>query len=45
MRAAVGVADEMIADEHHGFDSFKETLGEDLKHIFFGHKNLTLKRV
>jgi hypothetical protein len=39
------VADEMIADEHHGFDSFKETLRKDLEHVFFGHKHLNVKRV
>src|SRR5688572_10943429 len=33
MRAPVGMADEVIADNHHGFDSFEETLGKDLKHI------------
>jgi len=33
MGAAVGMADEVIANDHHGFDSFKETLGKDLKHV------------
>src|SRR5437868_1413525 len=33
MSAAVGMADEVIANDHHGFDSFKETLGKDLKHV------------
>ena len=33
MRAAVGMTDEVITYDHHGFDSFKETLGEDLEHI------------
>ena len=33
MSAAVGMADEVIANDHHGFDSFKETLGEDVEHV------------
>src|SRR5574337_50837 len=33
MSAAVGMADEMITNDQHGFDSFKETLREDLKHV------------
>jgi len=33
MRAAVGMANEVIANNHHGFDSFKETLGKDIEHI------------
>ena len=33
MGAAVGMADEVIANDHHGFDSFKETLGKDLEHV------------
>jgi hypothetical protein len=33
MRAAVGMADEVIANDHHGLDSFKETLGKDLEHV------------
>jgi hypothetical protein len=36
MGAAVGMADEVIANDHHGFDSFKETLGKDLKHVSSG---------
>jgi len=32
--ATVGVADEVITHDHHGFDSFEETLREDLKHVF-----------
>jgi hypothetical protein len=28
--------DEVIANDHHGLDSFKETLGKDLKHVFLG---------
>jgi hypothetical protein len=27
------MADEVIANDHHGFDSFKETLGKDLEHV------------
>lgn len=33
MGAAVWMADEVIANDHHRFDSFKETLGKDLKHV------------
>jgi hypothetical protein len=33
MGAAVGMTDQVIANDHHGFDSFKETLGKDLKHV------------
>src|SRR5688572_28066672 len=36
MGAAVGVADQVVANDHHGFDSFKETLREDLEHVLFG---------
>ena len=34
--AAVRMADEVIANDHHRFDSFEETLREDLKHVFLG---------
>jgi hypothetical protein len=34
MGAAIGMADEVIPNDHHGFDSFKETLGKDLEHVF-----------
>jgi hypothetical protein len=27
------MTDQVIANDHHGFHSFKETLGEDLKHV------------
>jgi hypothetical protein len=33
--AAVGMADEVIADDHHRFDSFEEALRKDLEHILF----------
>ena len=36
MGAAVGMADEVIANDHHRFDSFKETLGKDLEHVSIG---------
>ncbi len=32
--AAVGMADEVITNDQHGRDSFKETLREDLEHVF-----------
>jgi hypothetical protein len=35
MSTTVWVADQVVADDHHGFDSFEETLREDLEHIFF----------
>ncbi len=31
--AAIGMSDEVITDDHHGFDSFEETLREDLEHV------------
>ena len=37
MCAAVGMADQVVANDHHGFDSFKETLREDLEHVLFGN--------
>jgi len=33
MGTAGGMADEVIANDHHRFDSFKETLGKDLEHV------------
>ena len=36
MRAAVRMTDEVIANDHHGFDSFKETLGKDVEHVSIG---------
>jgi len=33
MGAAVRMADEVIANDHHGFDSFKETLGKNVEHV------------
>ena len=36
MRATVRMADQVIADDHHRFDSFEETLREDLKHVLVG---------
>ena len=33
MGAAIGMADQVIANNHHRFDSFKETLGKDLEHV------------
>ena len=33
MGAAVGMADKVIANNHHGLDSFKETLGENIEHV------------
>src|SRR5262249_30597313 len=36
VRAAVRMPDKVVANDHHGFDSFKETLGEDLEHVLFG---------
>src|SRR5215208_5557248 len=33
MGAAVRMPDQVIADNHHRFDSFEETLREDLKHV------------
>ncbi len=33
MGAAVGMADEVITNDHHRFDSFKETLGKDVEHV------------
>src|SRR6267143_84074 len=32
MGAAVGMADDVIANDHHGVDSFKKTLENDLEH-------------
>ena len=33
MGATVRMADEVIPNDHHRFDSFKETLGKDLEHV------------
>src|SRR6185436_2815248 len=33
MGASVWMADEVVTNDHHGFDSFKETLGKDLEHV------------
>ena len=34
VRATIGMTHQVIADDHHGFDSFKKTLREDLEHVF-----------
>ena len=34
MGATVRMADQVIANNQHGFHSFEETLGEDLEHVF-----------
>jgi hypothetical protein len=34
MGATVGMADEVITNDHHRLHSFEETLGENLEHVF-----------